>query len=233
VTWQATNEEEAKHIRALWGSQARISVAPNLPSRTSKDTPANRTPKHAGTLRLVFLSRISRMKNLNGALAMLGDITATVDFDIYGTQEDRQYWDECQQLIGKLPPNIRATYRGSVDPDDVIPTLAAYDALLLPTLGENFGHVILEALLAGCPALLSDQTPWRHLADSQAGFDIPLDDTSQFQRAIEYFAEMDDAAHAVWSSGARRFGLRYASNPELVGLTRAMLAEAKSPTGNN
>jgi hypothetical protein len=41
--------------------------------------------------------------------------------------------------------------------------LAEYDLFLFPTLGENYGHVISEALASGCPVVISDQTPWRNL----------------------------------------------------------------------
>ena len=36
-----------------------------------------------------------------------------------------------------------------------------FDLFTFPTRGENFGHVIPEALSAGTPIILSDQTPWQ------------------------------------------------------------------------
>src|SRR3546814_17574361 len=38
-------------------------------------------------------------------------------------------------------------------------------------LGENYGHVIAEALEAGLRLLISDQTPWRGLAEAGVGHD--------------------------------------------------------------
>jgi glycosyltransferase involved in cell wall biosynthesis len=38
-----------------------------------------------------------------------------------------------------------------------------YDFFVLPTIGENFGYVFLEALAAGCPLITSDRTPWTTL----------------------------------------------------------------------
>jgi glycosyltransferase involved in cell wall biosynthesis len=38
-----------------------------------------------------------------------------------------------------------------------------YDAFVLPTLGENVGHVIAESLSASCPVICSDETPWTDL----------------------------------------------------------------------
>jgi glycosyltransferase involved in cell wall biosynthesis len=224
VTWHATKEEEAAQIRALWGGNLRIVVAPNLPGRLPPETTVRRRAKEPGTLRLVFLSRICRMKNLHGALEILRGVTAPVTLDIHGIQEDADYWAQCADLIDKLPANVRATYRGVVPPDEAIATLAAYDALFLPTLGENFGHVIHESLLAGCPVLISDQTPWRALAAERVGFDIPLDRPELSRQAIEQLAAMDSRGHQTWSESARAYGIRYSSDLELVERTRAMLA---------
>ncbi len=226
VTWHATKDEEEAQIRSLWGRQATVVVAPNLPSRQSAAPLPDRPPKQAGGLRLAFLSRISRMKNLHGALALLRDVAAPVQLDIYGPREDPAYWQECEALLGRLPPNIEARYRGGLPPDEVLRTLATYDAFLLPTLGENFGHVIHEALLAGCPVILSDRTPWRHLAEAGVGFDLPLDQPASFRSAIERFAAMDAREHRSWSDRARAYGARYASDAGLAERTRRMLATA-------
>jgi glycosyltransferase involved in cell wall biosynthesis len=226
VTWHATKDEEAEQIRALWGTGASVVVAPNLPSKSSAGALPARPAKQPGMLRLVFLSRISRMKNLHGALAMLRDVAAPVKLDIYGPREDPAYWAECEALLGSLPPNIEARYRGGLAPDEVIPTLATYDAFLLPSLGENFGHVIHEALLAGCPVILSDRTPWLHLAECHVGFDIPLDRPEAFRSAIERLAAMDDREHRSWCDSARAYGARYSGDAALAERTRTMLAMA-------
>jgi glycosyltransferase involved in cell wall biosynthesis len=229
VIWQATKDEEAAQIRFRWGPKTRILLAPNLPSRLSSaiKSPEARA-KAEGSLRLVFLSRIARMKNLHGALEILGGVKVPVILDIYGTTEDPAYWEECRILISKLPVNIQAAYLGPVSPDEVIPTLSRYDALMLPTLGENFGHVIHEALLAGCPVLISDRTPWRGLAEKQAGFDLPLEQPERFREAIEQLAAMTESEHATWSARARAYGERYAMNTEIVEQSRRLLEAGTS-----
>ncbi len=226
VAWHATSQQEADEIRRIWGGAARVRIAPNIPSKGPAFDAIQRRTKSSGLLRLVFLSRISRMKNLHGALSILRGVSCPVEFDIYGSCEDPGYWRECRELIEGLPGNIRAEYRGSVLPQDVIATLAGYDVFLLPTLGENFGHVISEALLAGCPVLLSDRTPWRDLAASRAGFDIALDDVARFGKAIEDFAGMDAIEFGSWSRSAREYGVRHADDARPIELTRQMLVDA-------
>lgn len=230
VTWQATDENEAGFIRQAWGADARILVAPNLPPKLEADIEPVRRPKVAGTLRAAFLSRISPMKNLRGLLATLTGVRAPVTLHIYGAREDAAYWAACEAEIRRLPPHVTVEYRGVVEPENVIPTLAGYDLFYLPTLGENFGHVILEALLAGCPVLISDRTPWRGLEADRAGLDLPLGGEAgreaPWVEALERFAAMADEEFQAWSRGARECGLRYCHNRKLGTAARGLLEGA-------
>ena len=230
VTWQATDAQEAGYIRAQWGPEAQVQIAPNLPPRAEEaSTGGERLPKQAGTLRLVFLSRISPMKNLTGALRALATLTTPASLDIYGTLEDKDYWGECERLIRALPGHIQVRYRGWVQPEAVIGVLSGYDAFLLPSLGENFGHVILEALLAGCPVVLSDRTPWRDLTAERVGFDVSLAEPAPLAAALSQLASLGPTEFALWGAAARAYGLRYCHNPDLPLKARSILEFAMAP----
>ena len=84
--------------------------------------------------------------------------------------------------------------------------------MLFPTFGENFGHVIFEALAAGCPILLSDQTPWRGLKEKGCGWDFPLSDHGAFRRCLQQCVDMDAGSFNRLSHGARECALDYAHN---------------------
>lgn len=119
--------------------------------------------------RFVFISRISEMKNLQFALNALQYVRSEIDFDIYGPLEDIDYWTTCQRMMAELPRNVRARYVGVLRPDQVQATFAQYDGFILPTLGENFGHVIAESLSAGCPVMCSQRTPWTEVLNQGGG----------------------------------------------------------------
>ncbi|WP_231118534.1 glycosyltransferase [Pasteurella multocida] len=87
---------------------------------------------------------------------------------------DQEYWNACLSLISKLPSHIEVKYYGIVENTKVQETISNYDLFFVPTQGENYGHVFIEALSSGTPILLSDQTPWRNLKDKGIGWDIPL-----------------------------------------------------------
>ena len=180
VTWQASTTQERDEIRALFPG-ADVMIARNLPP-----CPLPEVPPHTDfspPLRIVFLSRISPKKNLEYALRVLGTVEREVVFHIYGPQEDPSYWQTCQHLIDDLPTHIHADYLGPVHADAVVDTFSRYHLFFFPTLGENYGHVIWEALYAGCPVLVSDQTPWRDL--NGVGWDLPLANPDAFRQIIE------------------------------------------------
>ena len=223
VMWHATSPDEERLIRAWWGVHAKVAQAGNLPAKVDELEPGCRVPKQAGALHLVFLSRISPKKNLSAALELLAEVKVRVMFDLYGPTEDKEYWDKCQRLIATLPRNVTVSYKGCVRPEAVVTTLSRYDVFLFPTLGENFGYVILEALMAGCPVILSDQTPWRNLSEKQIGFDIPLEHPDVFIRAIEQFAAMREPEFQIWSRGAREYATQLVKGSDALRETRNLL----------
>ena len=87
-------------------------------------------------------------------------------------------------------------YHGVIKHEEVARELAGHDLFFLPTWGENFGHVIHEALAAGLPVLISDKTPWRNLEDQGVGWDLPLDAPEKFRRVIEDQSAVDSDVRA-------------------------------------
>ena len=113
-----------------------------------------------------------------------------VNFNIYGPIEDRAYWGQCKEQLDKLPPNIIWNYYGDVPSEDVQAVFQKNDIFLFPTLGENYGHVIFEALSTGCIPVISDQTPWERIAENRAGFIIPIKALEEFTARIEQLHTM-------------------------------------------
>ncbi|SHM80742.1 glycosyltransferase [Bradyrhizobium lablabi] len=180
VTWHASTAIEARDIyRAIPDGYSSVAVAPDLGTAPPVGEALAWKPRENGRpLRICFLSRISPMKNLACALRALGLAKAITVFDIYGPIEDEAYWSECEAIIEDLPPHVRVAYCGEVAHKDVASIFIRYDLFLLPTFGENYGHVIVEALSVGLPVLTSDQTPWNDLSASGAGWAVATDDSS-------------------------------------------------------
>jgi len=176
-------------------------------------------PKTIGTARFVFLSRITRKKNLHLAIDLLRSLKGSVTFDIYGPvigRADRAYRRQWHALIDEMPPNVTVTYHGPIAHDLVASTLSAQHFFLFPTASENFCHAIVEALLAGCPIIASDRTPWRGLAQRGAGWDLPLDDGDAWGHVLQMCVDMNAETYQTASLNARSFGHQIASTDTVV-----------------
>ena len=183
VFYQYTSDEEfTAFLRYLPVNRDRIIELANIPN--IKVEPPKKSPKVSGQLKVVFLSRIHNKKNLIGAIKLLHHVKGEVVFNIFGSLEDEGYWSRCLEEISKLPPNITVEYQGSVDYDSVFSVFSRHDVFLFPTYSENYGHVIAESLLSGCPVLLSDQTPWSGVTDAGVGWVYSLDDNDGFVNTL-------------------------------------------------
>lgn len=232
VVWQASGLHEAQDIRRSFGEHAKVMITSDLaPIKQSGVTP--RVEKQPGHLRLIFLSRVSRMKNLDGALTLLQGVTASVQFTIHGPIEDSDYWRECQNLIKLLPANITVEYGGPVKPDQVGTVFAQHDLFFLPTLGESFGHVILEAMVGGCPVLISDRTRWRGLEAAGVGWDVPLSEPERFRDVIRQCEAIGPAKWREMSERAREYGLAALNSVEGREENRELFRTAYRDRGAN
>jgi len=244
VIWHASSSHEAAHIRSWFNRAEKIRVAeviPEvlrgddatqifLPGQFSDANESAKQTKRPGHLSAVFISRISPMKNLVGALSMLRGVSGSITFHIYGPLEDLPYWEVCKAEISSLPPNVRVQYLGEVEHCKVSGIFAGYDLFLLPTLGENYGHVICEALGAGCPVLISDCTPWRNLRNAGAGWDIPLGDIHAFHEALQFCINADRESYEEIRAMAKKYARNFGANPEIIAANRRLLREAAAAT---
>jgi glycosyltransferase involved in cell wall biosynthesis len=227
ILWHASTEDEAQLIRRQFGGAARIVTARDLPPMSGQQPTACEAIDASGRLRIVFLSRISRMKNLDYALRVLAKTPVRIQFDIWGTLEDPAYWNKCQDQIRSLPENVVARYRGVADHYEVNKILAGYDLLFLPTRGENYGHVIAEAVSAGTPVLLSDQTPWRNLHNEGVGWDLPLENgEAAFLEAIEEALHKVGLERVAWRQRVLDFATERLHDPSLIEANRALFLQA-------
>jgi glycosyltransferase involved in cell wall biosynthesis len=202
VTWQASAEEEAHHIKSVFGSGATVRVCHNvglLPDRGPREA------RTSGPLRILFLSRIAPKKNLDFVIRVLARCERRVRLLIVGPIGDEWYFKKCERLASEAPPSVEIVWRGAVRTHETGDYYRSNDVLFLPTRGENFGWVIPEALSAGCPVLISDQTPWRGLLGANVGWDLPLSAEAAFVDAIRALCDMSPQDHTAMTACCRRW----------------------------
>jgi glycosyltransferase involved in cell wall biosynthesis len=227
LLWHATSPLEEKHIYVSIGTSARSVIAPNIPGACDdRGRQISRSAKRPGAMRIVYLSRITPKKNLSYALKTLSRVRGYVKFDIYGAADPESYWHSCQPMLASLPENVQVEYRGNLPNERVAETLFGYDFFFLPTLGENFGHAIFESFSAGCPVLISDQTPWRNLTERRLGWDIALDEPDRWRSVLQECIDMEALPHNVMSKACTYFAGDWLRSSGVLDKTIQLFREA-------
>ena len=215
IIFHASSDAEASDVYKNLGEEVNVKIAQNLLSKIPGETFPKRL-KEKGMLRIVFVARIAPEKNLHYMLTLLQKINCKVIFDIYGPIYNEKYWNQCLELIRLLPKNIVVSYNSAIEKKLVNNLLTKYHLLVHPTLGENFGHIILESLSAGCPVLISDRTPWHDLELKLIGADIPLSDTGRYVNFLGRFCELSQEEFDLFSKNAFQFASLYRNDPSIL-----------------
>ena len=211
VYWSATSEMEVTDIlNVIKTDRKKIFIAEDLP-RAVRGVRIIKI-KNPGELKVVFISRFSPKKNLLQAIKILQQVKCNVKFTLYGPDEDKDYWSECQKELNKFPNNVSWVWKGNLESEKVVETLKDQDVFLFPTRGENFGHVIQEALSAGCPCIISDQTPWQDFKSQGVGYVLPLSDDESFVDAIEKYAAMGQEEFQNVVDKAHQYAIRVSND---------------------
>ncbi len=226
VTWHASTALEETEIKRIFGNRSKVVVARNI-ALPDVSADARSYEKKPGEARFFFLSRIALKKNLKAAINWINKTKTghAVQFDIYGPVDEAAYWNECQALIQNTE-RIHIQYKGELPYHQVGPTLQHYHFLLLPTFNENYGHVIVESFVNGCPVVISDQTPWRGLQAKNIGWEFSLAEETNFLQVLENCIEMDEPTFQKMSEAATAFGREAMCPPADVECNRLLFKNA-------
>ena len=214
LSWHASTRLEKNEIQTVFGEKSNVFVAQNLSSASLKRKLAVDF-KRVDELKLVFVSRISIKKNLLFALELFQNSKThqKLSLDIYGPIEEEVYWKKCRLIIDADP---RITYKGILKPTGITSVLQQNHFFILPTQHENYGHAIAEAINAGVPVLISDNTPWSNLAAFNVGHDLPLTEIDLWKGRLETLIQLDQASYEKLVIACYEYSLDKIVSKELV-----------------
>lgn len=204
IIFHATSDNEKQSIRKYY-TEANIYLIPNL---SYSETHIHSIDKNINELKLFYLSRISPVKNLDFAIKVLSKLSISqsqkIEMDIYGNNEDKEYYKYCKELMKDIPANISVKYKGILSFDEVGKIIPQYHFLFLPTKNENFGHSIVETMMCERPVLISDQTPWSDVEQYQAGFAPSLNE-DLFKDKIIQLLQLNNKDFQTMCKNARNY----------------------------
>ena len=212
VQWHAASKQEASEIINVFGKKTNIKVISNIPV---KHFPTyKKYLKQPQKLSLVYYGLIVENKGLLTLIQTLKSLNYTVSLDIYGSVKDQTYWKLCQQELNTNNSLATFNYKGHANPADSQTILAGYDALVLLTKGENFGHSIYEALSVGTPVIISDKTPWVFEESvTPAGWIVNYAnnefDTQRLKQVLEDLYNMNNNTYSLCSANAHKYAVDF------------------------
>ena len=220
VYWSASSELEWKHISNQVITDHNYFIARDLPRVITHDLPVK--PDKKEQLKVVFVGRIAKVKHLLGCIMALQLTKQNIQFSIYGPVSDEEYWKLCQDELGKLPTSVSWRYEGVAESEEIVEILKEYHIFFLPSYGENYGHAILEAMAAGCPCIISNQTIWQDVAKTGAGATFEVDDYTGMANQLDRYATVDMNQYSEMSKAAYAYACKVSDSDENKELYRHM-----------
>jgi glycosyltransferase involved in cell wall biosynthesis len=167
--FHATSEAESEDIRAR-GFKKPICILPNgIDVRPLKAEPAGNRRQ------LLFLGRIHPVKGVHVLLHSWQAVQDRFDdWELHIAGPDNQgHLAKMQDLAARLRLK-RVVFRGPLYGDEKQQAYRTAELYVLPTLSENFGITVAEALAVGTPAIVTSAAPWHGLNAADAGWSIDL-----------------------------------------------------------
>jgi glycosyltransferase involved in cell wall biosynthesis len=195
--WHATSRQEADEIRAF-GIQAPIAVIPNgvdLNDRLALH--ALRKPQRT----ILFLSRIHPKKGLPVLIQAWEKLSRDrPDWQLVIAGPDEGGHRASLQATIRQRRISRITFLDPVYGEAKDALLADADLFVLPTISENFGIAVAEALGAGLPAVVTRGAPWQGLHSHNCGWWV--------EQGVEPLLTALAEATAISASERKAMGLR-------------------------
>lgn len=212
LNWHATDKNEFDRIRKLVWKKNKIHLISNFYPFLNSQLVSQKKEKK---LNLLFVSRISRKKNLLFAINVINKINYDVNFVIIGPIEDKAYWERCKKTLERSP-SIKYNYLGPIEQSEIAQHYQDADYLIFPTFHENFGHVIAESIANCTPVLISRNTPFRNLELKGFGFDLDLNEPDVWLKKLTALYQETNEQYQIRIIKLKLFLKKEMDNEKLV-----------------
>ena len=195
---QVTAEAEAEDVRRL-GLRQPVAV---IPHGVDGPPPGALGERPAGGARTaLFLSRIHPKKGLPDLIEAWARVRPAGWRLVVAGPDDGGHRAEVERQVQAAGLGDVVSFPGPVGDEAKWALYGAADLFVLPTLSENFGIVVAEALAAGVPVLTTREAPWRALAERRCGWWAETGADAVAAALAEATAAPPDALRAMGERG--------------------------------
>ena len=203
-----TTEMERERIQKYL-PDARCAVVPlgHEPLDESVGERALDLPQHSGVA--LFLGRLSPEKSIPFLLNVWAEVVKGVPGALLVIAGDDRlcpgYADALRARVSELDLDGAVHFAGTVDKNSKKWLFDKATCLVLPSVSENFGHVVVEALSAGRPVITSTGTPWKKLQEDGVGQWLPLERDIWVDLLTDYLANGRPTDHPEYARRCRQW----------------------------
>jgi len=163
---------------------------------------------------IIVVSRVSRWKHHDIALTAFEKVAVSdrhLHLFFVGAKDphDQEWWDYLHNRVDRSPVKNRIHWISWVK--DVRPWYRASKMLVLPSINEPFGRVVVEAMASGVPVIATDSGGIPEiLEDGRNGLMVKAGDADGMALAMETLLYSEAERHRLIKAGLKRakdFGL--------------------------
>lgn len=154
-------------------------------------------------LKLLYVGRVTQAKGIVYLLEAISkipkkEICLTIIGHVEGSGQGLKSYQDKFELLRP------------VSQDELYRTYKNYDALVLPSLFEGFGLVIIEAMAAGLPVITTPNTMGPDvIRQGENGIIVPIRDVSALTAALESLLNMSDQEFSAMRDAAKSSANKY------------------------
>ncbi|MHA8060780.1 glycosyltransferase [Aquirufa beregesia] len=187
-----STKDEALKVRNFLSIPIRSNIIPNIVDvqkfeiLPTKGTFRQKFAISTERLILTHFGRVTIKKGINYVLEILPNLVQrypNVLYVIAGSEEDN-YLDELRSMIKKKNLEQHVIFTGLLPSNEGIELLVDTDVFVLPSLSENFGMSVVEAMLCEIPVVISEHVGIAlDLKEENCAYVIQLNNSS-LERAV-------------------------------------------------
>ena len=200
--FHATSEKEYEEIRAA-GYKQPVAIVP-----IGMDLPRVKHMRQGETKKVAFFGRLHKVKAVDNlvlawATLMKRDSSIMAGWELLIAGPDCGVKELLVSMVHELAlRNVR--FVGEINGAAKYEFLSQADIYVLPSLTENFGITLAEALACGTPCIASKGTPWAGLEREKAGRWIPIG-VEPLAAALKDMMAMSDDERSTMGEHGRRW----------------------------
>lgn len=133
------------------------------------------------------------------------------ELHIAGNSDPKDYIDTLKAKVNGLGLSESIKFIGPVTGEAKMRKYQDSNLFILPTLNENFGNVVAEAMMCECPVITTKNAPWSCLNEDKCGWWIDLSVENLVNTLIEAMSLTDEERHKLGQMSRKSIVNRYSA----------------------